>query len=258
MQHFVWNADPIAFSFGGIHIYWYGILFATAIFSGLELMKWLTKREGGSVEDFDTFLIYIVVGVVVGARLAHCFFYDPSYYFANPLKIFAVWEGGLASHGGGVGAIVAILLYRKKHPFDLWPFLDKIAIATSFFGFFVRLGNFMNSEILGHKTDVAWGIVFARIDQFARHPAQLYEAGAYLLIGLILLAVYLKNKTHQSGNIFGLFLVLVFSVRIFVEFFKERQAEYATDMFLSTGQLLSIPFIIYGVYLLVRKPSSHS
>lgn len=254
MQHFIWDANPIAFSFGSVHIYWYGILFATAILTGLELVKWMYKKEQRDAAELDTLFLYIVIGVVVGARLVHCFFYDPSYYLANPMKIVAVWEGGLASHGGGLGALAAILLYKRKHTLELWSFLDKVAIATAFFGFFVRLGNFMNSEILGHTTDVAWGVVFARVDQFARHPAQLYEAFGYLLIGVFLFFLYAKNfQKNGDGKLFGLFLALVFSVRIAVEFFKQRQAEYAADMLFSIGQLLSVPFILFGIYLLVKK-----
>ncbi|MBA1438449.1 MAG: prolipoprotein diacylglyceryl transferase [Epsilonproteobacteria bacterium] len=253
MQHFIWNADPIAFSFGSLHVYWYGILFATAILFDLEMMKWIYKREGKSLETLDTLFLYIVIGIVVGARLGHCLFYDPSYYLSHPLEILAIHKGGLASHGGGLGALIGILLYKRKHGLELWPFLDRVAIVTAFFGFFVRMGNFMNSEILGHKTDVAWGIVFARVDQFARHPVQLYEALSYFVIGVVLLVVYLKNKNFQDGKLFGAFLALVFSARFVIEFFKERQAEYAVDMLLSTGQLLSIPFILAGFYLLFRS-----
>lgn len=253
MSHFIWNTDPIAFSLGSLHVHWYGILFATAILFGLELMKWIYRRENKDLDEIDGLFLYVVIGVVVGARLGHCLFYDPSYYLAHPLEILAVNKGGLASHGGGLGALIGILLYKRKHGLDLLPLLDRVAIITAFFGFFVRMGNFMNSEILGHKTDVAWGIVFARIDQFARHPAQLYEAFSYLLIAVLLFGIYLKKKNLPDGRLFGLFLILVFVARFIIEFFKERQAEYAADMLLSTGQYLSIPFIILGIYFVLRK-----
>lgn len=253
MSHFIWNTDPIAFSLGSLHVHWYGILFATAILFGLELMKWIYRRENKDLDEIDGLFLYVVIGVVVGARLGHCLFYDPSYYLAHPLEILAVNKGGLASHGGGLGALIGILLYKRKHGLDLLPLLDRVAIITAFFGFFVRMGNFMNSEILGHKTDVAWGIVFARVDQFARHPAQLYEAFSYLLIAVLLFGIYLKKKNLPDGRLFGLFLILVFVARFIIEFFKERQAEYAADMLLSTGQYLSIPFIILGIYFVLRK-----
>lgn len=254
MEYFVWNADPVAFSFGSMRVFWYGILFATAIISGLEIMKWIYIKESEDLQKLDTIFLYIVLGVVVGARLGHCLFYEPSYYLAHPIEILYVWKGGLASHGGGLGALIGIYLYKRKHTLNLLWFLDRIAIATAVFAFFVRLGNFMNSEILGKATDVSWAIVFTRIDELPRHPAQLYEAFSYLMIAIALFIVYRQFRERlQNGFLFGLFLTLVFCVRFLVEFVKERQAEYAVDMILSTGQLLSIPFIVLGVYLIVRS-----
>ncbi|MDH4943453.1 prolipoprotein diacylglyceryl transferase [Sulfurimonas sp. C5] len=253
MDYFVWNADPVAFSFGSMRVFWYGILFATAIISGLEIMKWIYKKESKDLQELDTIFLYVVLGVVVGARLAHCLFYEPSYYLAHPIEILYVWKGGLASHGGGLGALIGIYLYKRKHTLNLLWFLDRIAIATAMFAFFVRLGNFMNSEILGKVTDVSWAIIFTRVDELPRHPAQLYEAFSYLIITLVLFIVYTKYRERlQDGFLFGLFLTLVFIVRFLVEFVKERQAEYAVDMMFSTGQILSIPFIILGLYLIVK------
>jgi prolipoprotein diacylglyceryl transferase len=135
MDHFVWSADPIAFAFGPLHVFWYGILFAAAILSGLEFMKWVYRREKRDQNELDTLFIYIVVGIVVGARLGHCFFYEPDFYLAHPMKIFAVWEGGLASHGGGLGVILALYLYCKKYKVDYLWLIDRIAIPTALFGF---------------------------------------------------------------------------------------------------------------------------
>jgi phosphatidylglycerol---prolipoprotein diacylglyceryl transferase len=253
MEYFVWNANPIAFSFGNFHVYWYGILFAAAILSGLEITKWIYKYEKKDQEQLDAIFLYVVIGIVVGARLGHCLFYEPDYYLAHPLEILYVHKGGLASHGGGLGAIIGIYLYKRKHSLNLLWFLDKIAIPTAVFGFFVRLGNFMNSEILGRVTDVSWAVVFSRVDNLPRHPAQLYEAFSYLVIAVVLFIIYIKFRNRfKDGFFFGVFLVLVFIVRFLVEFVKERQADYAADTLLSTGQMLSIPFILLGVYLVFK------
>jgi prolipoprotein diacylglyceryl transferase len=252
MEHFVWSANPVAFSFGPIHVFWYGILFAIAILSGLEFMKWVYRREGRPLDEIDNLFIYIVVGIVVGARLGHCLFYDPAFYLAHPMKIFAVWEGGLASHGGGLGVIFALYLYARRYKADMLWLLDRIAIPTALFAFFVRMGNFMNSEIIGKPTDSFFGIVFSRVDMLPRHPTQLYEAFAYLLIFFIMTWLYVtKEKTFQKGFLFGLFLILVFCARFLIEFVKTKQADYTLGIGLSTGQLLSIPFLVLGVYLVI-------
>ncbi|WP_206483910.1 prolipoprotein diacylglyceryl transferase [Thalassotalea sp. G2M2-11] len=252
MQHFIWNVDPVLLSIGPISIHWYGALFASAIFAGLYLMKWIFQQEKQNVESLDNLLIYVVIGVIVGARLGHCLFYDPQYYLANPLKIFAIWEGGLASHGGGLGAIIGTYLYCRKNPFSFIWLLDRLAIATALFGIFVRSANFVNAEILGKQTDVPWGIVFARIDNIVRHPAQLYEAVAYAFIFIVLTIIYrtTKAKNHQ-GMLLGIFLVMTFSARFIIEFFKQQQAAYQIQASLNTGQMLSIPFFLIGVTLIV-------
>ncbi len=253
MEYFIWSADPVAISFLGVHIHWYGIFFAAAILSGLEFMKWVFRQEGKDAALLDSMFLYIVVGIVVGARLGHCLFYDPAFYLANPLKILAVWEGGLASHGGGVGVIIALFLYVKKYKMDLVWLLDRVAIPTALFGFFVRMGNFMNSEIVGHESQLPWAIVFTKIDDLARHPTQLYEAFAYLFIFLALAFIY-KTRRQKLGRgfLFGLFLTLLFSARFFIEFVKEKQEAYATEL-LSTGQMLSIPFLLLGLFLIIMS-----
>ncbi len=253
MHHFVWDANPVALSFGPVHLYWYGILFATAILSGLEFMKWAFKIEHKDESVIEPLFLYTVIGIVVGARLGHCLFYEPDFYLAHPMKIFAVWEGGLASHGGGLGAIIALYFGAKKYKCDFLWLLDRLVIPTALFGFFVRMGNFMNSEIVGIKTDVSWGIIFARVDEFARHPTQLYEAFAYLAIFLLLFWIYAKKREKfKIGFIFGLFLTLVFTARFVIEFVKTRQADYSFGIGLSTGQLLSIPFLILGIFLIFK------
>lgn len=254
MEHFVWSVSPVALSFGGLHIYWYGILFAAAILVGLEFMKWVFKSEQKELALLDSMFLYIVVGIVVGARLGHCLFYDPVFYLANPLKIFAIWEGGLASHGGGLGVLIALYLYVKKYKMGYLWLLDRVAIPTALFGFFVRMGNFMNSEIVGHQTQLPWGVVFSKIDMLPRHPTQLYEALSYLAIFVLLLLVYrFKRQKLTEGFLFGLFLTLIFSARILVEFVKEKQEAYTLETLFTTGQLLSIPFILFGLWLVFKS-----
>jgi len=253
MEYFVWNANPIAFSFGPITVFWYGILFATSILLGLEFMKWAFKLEGKNEATIEPLFLYTVIGIVVGARLGHCLFYDPSFYLANPLKIFAVWEGGLASHGGGLGAIIALYFGTKKYKMDFLWLIDRLIVPTALFGFLVRMGNFMNSEIVGIKTDVSWAIVFTRVDSFPRHPAQLYEAFSYLAIFVLLISIYKFSKAKvQPGLLFGIFLTLVFSARFLIEFIKVKQADYDTSFLLmSTGQALSIPFFLVGLGFII-------
>ena len=247
MQHFVWDANPVLLSFGPLQVHWYGLLFAAAILLGLEFMKWVFRLEKKDASVIDPLFLYAVVGIVIGARLGHCIFYDPDYYLAHPMKIFAVWEGGLASHGGGLGVLIALYYGCKKYKVDFMWLIDRLVIPTALFGFFVRMGNFMNSEILGKPTDVSWAVVFERVDKLPRHPAQLYEAFSYLIIFFILTYIYKKNyKTLKKGFLFGLFLVLTFTVRFLVEYVKVRQEDYSLDIGLTTGQLLSIPFLLVG------------
>ena len=252
MEHFIWNIDPVLLSLGPITIHWYGAIFASSIFAGLYYMKWVYQQEKQNVESLDNLLVYVVIGIIVGARLGHCFFYDPDYYFSNPMKILAIWEGGLASHGGGLGAIIGTYFYSRKNPFSLIWLLDRLAIATALFGIFVRSANFVNAEIIGKATNVPWAVVFQRIDNVARHPAQLYEAIAYAIIFVSLTAIYklTKAKSYQ-GMLLGIFLIMTFTARFIIEFFKQQQAAYTIEISLNTGQMLSIPFFLVGVVLVL-------
>ena len=252
MEHFIWSLDPIAFTIGPLRVFWYGIFFATATLSGLQYMKWVYSKEAKDEAMLESMFIYIVIGIVVGARLGHCLFYDPVYYLANPMKIIAVWEGGLASHGGGMGVLLALYLYVKKYKLNYLWLLDRVAIPTALFGFFVRLGNFMNSEIVGIPSEIPWAIVFTRVDELSRHPAQLYEAFSYLGIFIVLTLLYkIKRHVLNNGFIFGAFLIFIFSVRFLVEFVKVKQAAYSSEILISTGQILSLPFLLLGIVLIV-------
>lgn len=250
----VWNVDPDIFTVGPLTIRYYGILFALSFFLGYRIIQGVFRREDKPESDLETLLTYMMVGTVAGARIGHCLFYDPGYYLSNPVEILKVWEGGLASHGGAIGILTALYIYTSRRPDQgyVW-LLDRMVITVALAGLFIRLGNFFNSEILGIPADLPWAIVFNRIDSVPRHPAQLYESIAYGIIFLGLYRLYDKlGARTPRGFLLGLFLTAAFGFRFFVEFVKERQAAYGTDLPLSVGQLLSIPLFIAGVVLLVR------
>ncbi len=252
--HFHWNIDPILVQLGPLAIRWYSLCFAAAFLAGYWIEAWIYRREGKSTVALDALLAYMFVGAVVGARLGQVFFYDPHYYFTHPLEIPQVWKGGLASHGGAIGILIALYLYTRRSgaPRYLW-LLDRVVIPTALGGVFIRLGNFFNSEIVGTPTAGWWGVVFDRVDSVPRNPVQLYEAGAYLLIFGVLLTVYARQRQAlPAGRLLGLFLVLVFTARFLLEFVKTHQAAFSTGLPLKMGQLLSIPFVLAGIVLLVR------
>jgi len=253
--HFHWNLNPILVQLGPVAIRWYGVCFATAFLVGFWIMAWIYRQEGQDCAPLDTLLIYMMVGAVVGARVGQVLFYDPHYYFTHPLDIPKVWQGGLASHGGALGILIAFWFYTRRPgaPSYLW-LLDRVAIPTALGGCFIRLGNFCNSEIVGTPTAGWWGVVFDRVDALPRNPVQLYEAVAYLLIFGLLLTVYLRSRRGvPAGRIFGLFLVLIFTARFFLEFLKTPQAAYEAGFPLTVGQLLSVPFVLAGILLLRRR-----
>lgn len=197
MSYFKWNTGPELISYGNFIIAWYGLLFATGFFLGFQIMRWVFIREGKSLLSLDKIFIYMVLGAVLGARLGHCLFYDPVYYLANPLDILKIWEGGLASHGGTVGMLVAMYLYAKQTAdISFYWILDRMTLPISLGSFFIRSGNFFDSEIIGVPTSVPWAIIFSRVDDIPRHPAQLYEALVYLLLFSLLTFIY-KNMVKN-------------------------------------------------------------
>jgi phosphatidylglycerol:prolipoprotein diacylglycerol transferase len=253
-----WSPSPEIFHIGHVVIRWYGLLFALSFVFGYIILLQIFKKEGIPVRVLDTLTTYMVIATVVGARLGHCFFYEPEYYLHHPLKIFAVWEGGLASHGAAIGIITGMLLFShyQKRPF-LWV-IDRIVIVVALSGFFIRTGNLMNSEIFGIPTSLPWGFVFTRAADPAealvpRHPTQIYEGLSYLAIFLFLWWYYYrKNGQPAPGFLFGMFLILVFGMRFLIEFLKEPQVGFEQHMALNMGQLLSIPFILTGIYFVYR------
>jgi prolipoprotein diacylglyceryl transferase len=254
LAYIYWEVSPTFFELGPLTFRWYGLLFAGGFFLGFFIMRWIYRREGKPEEDLDPLLIYMLIGTVVGARLGHVFFYHPTYYLTHPAEILQIWEGGLASHGGLIGILVALYLYSRTRPDQpyLW-LLDRIAIPVALAGSFIRLGNLFNSEILGIPTDLPWGFVFARVDEVARHPVQLYESLSYLLIFVGLYWLYEKRGPDLArGVLTGWFLVTVFTARFVLEYFKMHQVAFAGDLPLRMGQLLSLPAIVIGLILVVK------
>ena len=249
-----WDVSPELLRLGPFALRWYGVCFALGFFLGYFIVRRIFRRENKPERDLDRLLFYMLAGTIVGARLGHCLFYEPAYYLSRPLEVLMFWKGGLASHGGAIGILTALYLYSRSRPEQpyLW-LLDRIAVPTALGGCFIRLGNLFNSEILGTLTDVPWAFVFARIDEVPRHPVQLYESIAYAFVFVVLLVVYRKwGDRTPRGLLTGLFLVLVFGARFFIEFVKMLQAAFGEALPLGMGQLLSIPMILAGLVLLWR------
>lgn len=254
-NYFIWNTSPEIFSFSELSVGWYGVFFASGFFLGFHIMRWIYSREGKSLGTLDNIFIYMVLGAVLGARLGHCLFYDPAYYLTNPLEILKIWQGGLASHGGVAGMLVAMYVYAKQTSDInfLW-LLDRMTIVISLGSFFIRTGNFFNSEIIGVPTTVPWAVVFSRIDTLPRHPAQLYEAIVYLLLFILLLFLYLKHREKlKPGFMMGLLMIIIFGARFFIEFVKIPQESFVPILNLNMGQWLSIPVVLLGTYFIVSR-----
>jgi prolipoprotein diacylglyceryl transferase len=250
MRALTWNVDPVLLSVGPFSIHWYGLLFT----GGILLASWLglplARRDGLPAEEQDTLLWWIVIGVVVGARLGHVLFYEPARYFGHPLEILAIWHGGLASHGGVLGLLVALVLFARRRGIPPLPLFDAAAVVAPLTGAAIRIGNFFNSEIIGRPSGLPWAVTFLRVDDVPRHPAQLYEALAYGVIGIGLLRAA-RLRQSRPGRLLGWSLVLVFSTRFLLEFLKEPQVAAEAGWLLDLGQLLSLPAIVAGVLLIV-------
>jgi prolipoprotein diacylglyceryl transferase len=258
MEYFIWNIDPNIFTFGALQLRWYGLLFVGSFFLGLMLLQWVYKRENRDPAILDNLLIYIMVGAVIGARLMHCFAYEPEFYLSHPMEIFKVWKGGLASHGGLLGVLLALYVFTKKYNESYMWLLSRVAMPGALTAAFVRFGNLFNSEILGLPTDKPWAIVFERIDMVPRHPVQLYEAFSYLTLLFILVMVYRKVTPAFATKILpGIFLTFMFIMRFLLEYTKTRQADYTTSLPFTTGQMLSIPFILIGTIWIIWAIKSH-
>lgn len=261
-----WDLDPVIFWItDAIPIKYYGLLFATGLMLGYLIVSRIYRKEGIPLEQLHPLLTYVFLGMFIGARLGHFLFYQPDYLWNHPLEVILpiqkigdsyefIGYQGLASHGGTMGVFIALVLYCRKFKVNLLGLLDRISIAVPIPCAFIRFGNFMNSEIYGEPTNGNWGVIFAQDDLIARHPTQLYEAFSYLLIFVILYFIYNSKKWKVGrGQIFGLFLSLLFLARFIVEFFKENQVSFENSMMLNMGQILSIPLVITGLILVLRE-----
>lgn len=271
-----WTVEPVIFNFGSYGIRWYTLAFLVGFAIGYAIVDKMWKQEQLPHPWIESLLLYTFVGTIVGARVGHCLFYDPAYYLAHPWEIILplqydqgewIWTGyqGLASHGGTLGIIIAIYFYSRRvtHKSMLWAF-DKLVVPTGLVAAMIRLGNLMNHEIYGHPTDLPWGFRFVRnlhnwmqgaepVFTLPSHPTQLYEALCYLLTFFLCMWLYFKKRAwKREGLIFGIFLICIFGSRFFIEFLKNSQETFEETMVLNMGQLLSIPFVIAGIYFVWR------
>ena len=269
LSYIIWDIDPEIIS-SPISIRYYGMLFASAFIAGYYILQRMFKQDNVPNEWLDSVLMHTIIGTVAGARIGHCLFYDWAYFKNHILEIFlpVAFEPelhftgfqGLASHGAAIGIIIALFIWSRKVSKKniLW-ILDRVVVAVASGAFFIRLGNLMNSEIIGEPTTVAWAFVFKYVDGMPRHPTQVYEALAYLTIFIILAFLFWKKDwSKRQGGIFGLFLILLFGFRFCIEFMKENQVSFEDSMALNMGQWLSIPFVLIGAYFLARSKKSNS
>ena len=261
-----WNPNPEIFKIFEFPVRYYGLFFAMAFLAGFQVMTYIFKKEGRPVEQADQLLLYAMVATVVGARMGHYFFYEFPLLQADPMRFFIQMItppfSGLASHGAAVGLFSAFYLYVKKNPGQSYLYVtDRMVIVVSLAGFFIRMGNLMNSEIIGKPTDLPWGFKFFRDYEFnplgdpamvvARHPSQLYEALSCLVIFALLMWFWSQKKAKtQEGLMTGIFMVVLFGLRFFYEFLKENQSDFENQMALNMGQILSIPSVIFGLIVL--------
>lgn len=263
-----WNIDPEIFVIADTFpLRYYGLFWIAGLALGYYIVKHIYKKEGIPLANLEELATYVFIGTLLGARLGHCFFYEPDYYFSHPLEILlpiAEVDGsytftgfqGLASHGGTLGIFIAIIYYWRKTKTNLLWILDRVAIGAAVTAAFIRLGNLMNSEIYGKPTDGTWGFVFERDDLIPRHPTQLYEAVSYLFIFGLLFYMYRSKKIENRHGLFvGTLFILLFSARFVIEFFKENQVGFEDEMSLNMGQWLSIPFVLFGIFLVFWKES---
>ncbi len=278
--YILWNPDVVAFSLGPVEVRWYSLCWCLGLLAVYQLMHYLFKEQKLGEDKFEPMFIYCFLGILIGARLGHCLFYEPEYYLSRPMEMllpmrkfadgewhFTGYEG-LASHGGTFGLMLAIILYSRKVKLNLMHVLDNVAIVTPICAFAIRMGNLMNSEIIGRPTDVPWAFIFERVDMLPRHPGQLYEALCYASFFVVEWIIYRASlrkgvadryaSSQQgkplfdirvgSGFYFGICLFLIFFSRIFVELTKENQVDFESGMMFNMGQLLSVPFVLLGLY----------
>ena len=258
-----WDFDPEIVNILGFPLKYYGLLFACGLIISMRVLKKIFKTENLNDNAYEALFIYGILGIFVGARLGHCLFYDFDYYSKNLLEIILpikktlnggykfIGYAGLASHGGTIGLIFSLYLYSRKYKIQYLKVLDLIALVAPIGATFIRLANLMNSEMIGNPTKMPWAFIFKKIDNIPRHPAQLYEAISYLIIFLIVFTIYKTKKIKLGeGFYFGLVITLIFLMRILIEFVKINQVQFEEGMQLNMGQILSVPFIIIGIYFI--------
>jgi len=264
LNYINWNVDPKIINVFGISIRYYGLLFVSGLILCLYILGWIFRRENIPPEHLERLSIYGIIGIFVGARLGHCLFYEPSYYFAHPLEMilpiqplpgggykFSGYQG-LASHGGILGLLIALFLYSRKTKQSMINTIDLIAVVAVLEFGFIRLGNFMNSEIIGIPTTKPWSVIFERVDNLPRHPAQLYEAISYFIIFTIMMILYKNMRDRlKNGFFFGLATVLCCIARFMIEFVKENQVGFEDGMTFNMGQLLSLPYLVVGIGFII-------
>jgi phosphatidylglycerol:prolipoprotein diacylglycerol transferase len=262
-----WNPNETAFHLGSFAIRWYSLCWLVGLLFAYFIVKYLYKQQKIKDEYFDPLFIYCFLGILIGARLGHCIFYEPGYFLTNwdhALEMIVpmhhmpngAWKftgyEGLASHGGTIGLMIALYFYYRRTHLNLWGVLDNIAIATPVTACFIRLGNLMNSEIIGKVTDVPWAFIFEKVDKVPRHPGQLYEAIAYIIFFFIGWYLYRRHAEKVgTGFFFGLCLTLIFTARFIIEFTKITQVNFENTLPIDMGQILSIPFIIIGIACMI-------
>lgn len=250
-----WNVEPEIIKIGSYGLRWYSLLFLSGFLAGYKIIAEIFKKEKISATYLDPLFSYIFLGTLLGARLGHILFYEPAVFWEEPLRIFKIWEGGLASHGGTLGVIISLYLFTRRYkvPSFLW-LLDRIAIPCALAAACIRLGNFFNSEIIGRPTDVPWAVTFEKVDHLPRHPAQLYEAIWYLIVFGILMFSYKNPRFRKAHGFFvGMLLSLTFGARFFIEFLKEHQVNFERNLPIDMGQILSIPFVLSGCFLIWKS-----
>jgi phosphatidylglycerol---prolipoprotein diacylglyceryl transferase len=264
LDYIHWNPDPVIINIFGFPLRYYGILFVGGLIFCIYFLGRIYKRENIPSDNLEKLSIYGMIGIIVGARLGHCLFYEPSYYLSHPLEVILpitfptdggmkfIGYQGLASHGGALGLLIALYLYSRKTKHSMIDTIDLIAVVAALGSGFIRLANFMNSEIIGIPTKKPWGVIFERVDYVPRHPAQLYEAICYFLIFGIMMFFYNKMRDKlRNGFFFGLVLVLIFAARFIIEFVKEDQVGFEDGMTFNMGQLLSFPYIFVGIGFII-------
>ena len=256
LTYITWDTNPDIFVIPGLDhpVRWYGLLWAIALITSQQIMTYIYKKEGRSEKEVDTMTLYIVLGTMLGARLGHVLFYDPAYYFQHPVEIFYIWEGGLASHGGTIGIILAAYLFVRKTKVSYLWLLDRLTIVAALCSCLIRVGNLMNSEMIGTPTTLPWAFIFTAIDDVPRHPAQLYEAINCFFLFVLMFWMWYKHRSKlKNGFMLGWFLIILFGFRFIDEYFKVSQESFEDGMIMNMGQILSIPFVLAGVLILLQS-----